>query len=99
MRRAARTDNNHADIRDGLRDAGYEVDDTHSLGDGFADIVVESKAMNSMFIHLEIKSLGGKLTPAETEYHELHKRAPLKIVYSLEGALLVMEQYDQIRFD
>ncbi len=39
-----------------------------------------------------------RLTPDEKKFHN-KSRGPLKIVYTLEGALLVMEQYDQIRFD
>ncbi len=98
MRRASRVDNNHADIRDGLRRAGYFVADTSRLGGGFPDMVVESKAVDPVYILLEVKSPGGKLTPDEKKFHN-KSRGPLKIVYTMEGALLVMEQYDQIRFD
>jgi hypothetical protein len=47
---------------------------------------------------MEVKSPGGKLTPDEKKFHK-ERRGPLKIVYSLEGALLVMEGYDRVRFD
>ena len=40
MRRAARTDANHAAIRDALRKAGASVVDTSSVGGGFPDLVV-----------------------------------------------------------
>lgn len=39
MRRRARTDANHADVRDALRVAGWTVIDTSRAGDGFPDLV------------------------------------------------------------
>lgn len=99
MRRAARTDNNHADIRDGLRKVGYPVTDLSKSGGGVPDLLVQSKAIDPIFVLLEIKSLGGKLTPAEVKFHLKHKRGPLHKVFSFENALLVMERYDKIRFD
>lgn len=42
MRRAARTDNNHADVRDGLRALGLKVFDSSALGRGFGDLVVSN---------------------------------------------------------
>lgn len=41
MRRAARTDANHAEIRDGLRALGYVVTDYSGAGDGIFDLLVE----------------------------------------------------------
>lgn len=40
MRRAARRDGNHAEIRDGLRAVGCSVYDTGAVGGAFADLVV-----------------------------------------------------------
>jgi hypothetical protein len=39
MRRAAKTDSNHAEIRDYLRSLGITVADTARLGGGFPDLV------------------------------------------------------------
>lgn len=39
MRRAAKVDANHADIREALRKAGWHVEDTFKLGNGFPDLV------------------------------------------------------------
>jgi hypothetical protein len=43
VRRAARRDANHARIRDGLRDAGFEVRDAGGLGDGMSDLIVKHR--------------------------------------------------------
>lgn len=43
MRRAARRDANHGDIRDGLRRCGFEVRDTGGLGDGWPDLVAKHR--------------------------------------------------------
>lgn len=40
MRRAAKTDTNHAAVRDDLRRMGYSVADTAGMGDDFPDLVV-----------------------------------------------------------
>ena len=40
MRRAARTDANHATIRDALRSVGCSVADTSAVGQGFPDLVI-----------------------------------------------------------
>ncbi len=99
MRRAARTDLAHADIRDGLRRAGYKVTDTSGASNGFPDLLVESKSIDAIFVLMEIKSVGNSLTDAEEKFHKKHMFAPLRVVYSLEGALLVMERYDKVRFE
>lgn len=41
MKRAARTDSNHAEIRDEFRARGCLVADTHGLGAGFPDLVIQ----------------------------------------------------------
>jgi len=44
VRRAARTDGNHAEVRDGLRALGLKVFDSSALGRGFGDLVVSNGA-------------------------------------------------------
>lgn len=67
MRRAARTDGNHAAIVEALRASGWYVHDTSRLGHGFPDLVV---ARNGQLRLVEIKD-GAKppskrtLTPEE----------------------------------
>jgi hypothetical protein len=84
MMTAKRTDLLHAEIRDGLRQAGYWVWDTHELGDGFPDLMVIDSVGIAL---LEVKSKNGRLTPAEERFWNtcpLWER--LAIVRSLEQA-------------
>ncbi len=99
MRRASKVDNNHADIRNGLRTAGYRVHDTSSTGNGFPDLMVESKSVDPIFVLIEAKTKKGKLTSAQKDFHYKHRRGPLHVLRSLEAALLIMERYDKVRFD
>ena len=41
MRRARRVDSNHAEIRDGLRQAGADVTDLSGIGGGIPALIVE----------------------------------------------------------
>lgn len=76
MRRAAKVDNNHAEIRDGLRQLGFSVADTSRLGAGFPDLVcaglrwsnsqVECSIVETLLI--EVKQPKKKLTPDEQEF-------------------------------
>lgn len=52
MRRASRTDANHAEIVKALRDIGASVRDTSAVGCGFPDLVVGMRGRNWL---LEIK--------------------------------------------
>jgi len=79
-----RRDINHVEIRDGLRQAGYYIDDTADHGHGFPDLLSVNK--NGEIIMLEVKQPGAKLTADEVEYHK-HFPGPLYIVRSLEMAL------------
>lgn len=64
MRHAKRTDTNHAEIRDGLRDLGHEVADFSHVGGGVADLAV--RISETMVLWLEVKrDKKEKLTPAE----------------------------------
>lgn len=85
MRRDARVDANQAEIVEALRQVGAVVFDTHALGGGFLDIAVLFRGA----VHLiEIKMPGGKLTPAEQEFHDAWGNSPfVHIVYSMEDAL------------
>jgi hypothetical protein len=67
MRRAARTDSNHAAIRDELRDMGFEVFDTHALGNGYPDLHVSKNGWSAL---VEVKaSVKATLTPDEWDFH------------------------------
>jgi hypothetical protein len=88
----ARTDANHAEIRDGLRDLGYTVIDTSKFGRGFPDLLVVSRT--NQIILLEVKSPGGKLSAAEKKFHELTRRAAVHVVYSIEEAISFLVAVD-----
>lgn len=80
MRRAARTDNNHAMIREAFRTLGWAWADTFRLGQGFPDGVVSKSGVN---ILIEVKSADGKLTDDEAEFAATW-RGPYEIVRSVE---------------
>ena len=91
MRRDARTDANHAEIREGLCRAGYAVFDVHHVP-GLLDLQVLSKN-GLIIVPMEIKSFEGKLTPKEEKYL---KSWPGHIVRTLDEALEIMYKIDRI---
>ena len=84
-----RTDSNHAEIRDGLRKAGYEVEDTSWIGRGHVDLMVRGDFRTVM---LEVKSGDAKLTDAEKELHTKFIGCGWHVVRTLKQALEVMEK-------
>jgi len=84
-----RTDENHAEIRDGLRKAGYEVEDTSWIGRGHVDLMVKGDFRTVM---LEVKSGNAKLTDAERELHAKFSGCGWHVVRTLEQALDVMRK-------
>ena len=92
MRRAARTDRNHASIRDGLRRIpGVTVADTSGAGDGFPDIVAGYAGINTL---LEIKD-GSKppshrrLKPAQVAFRDSW-RGQYAVVTTLDEAIQIV---------
>lgn len=79
-----RTDNNHAEIRDGLRAAGWTVEDTSAFGHGFPDLLV---GIDGTFVLFEVKSKGGELNERELRFHAKFCESPIYVVYTLEEAL------------
>jgi len=84
-----RTDTNHEEIREGLRKAGYEVEDTSWIGRGHVDLMVRGDFRTVM---LEIKYLDAKLTDAERELHTKFSGCGWHVVRTLEQALDVMRK-------
>ena len=78
-----RVDNNHAEIRDGLRMLGFVVWDTSQAGYGFPDLVV---ARGGVVRAVEVKSKGGKLTEAETRFRDAFGDWVI-VAYCLEDVL------------
>ena len=66
MRRAAKTDTNHAEIVEALREIGANVFDTHDVGSGFPDIIIGYRGVNFL---AEIKGPKGTMTPLERWFH------------------------------
>ena len=71
VRRAAKTDGNHADVLKALRDAGATAQSLHTVGQGCPDILVGFRGIN---ILLEVKdgsltSSRRELTADEREWH------------------------------
>ena len=84
-----RTDTNHAEIRDGLRKAGYFCFDSSRFGSGFPDLIVRG---GGRVVMLEIKQGSAKLTDAEKDFHEAFYGLGLHVVRTLEQALDVMRK-------
>lgn len=87
MRRAARTDLNHAEVRDALRAAGWYVHDTSGAGDGMADLVVCGPG--GVWVLVEVKSKRGKLTMAQQALRAVADQAgaPYIVVRTVEEAV------------
>jgi Holliday junction resolvase len=90
MRRAARTDDNHAAIVSALRGSGFAVIDTSGVGNGFPDLLV---GHNRRWILLEVKD-GAKSpsrrrkTPDQIKWWDQYAHAgPVALVESVEQAL------------
>lgn len=86
-RYAARRDTTHADIRDGLRKAGFSVFDAGGVGGDFPDLVVGAHGFTFMF---EAKSPNGKPSDGQSRFAADWRGGPIAVVYSLEQALAVI---------
>lgn len=92
MRYAKRTDANHAEIRDGLRAAGFPVLDLSGAGHGVPDLSV--LAAPGKVVFLEVKtSEKEKLTKAETEWFKFAGTVSV-VVWSLEQALEIVREIE-----
>ena len=63
---AKRTDANHGEIRQAMRDAGAKVKDLSGCGKGVPDTVVYTQ--DGRLLLVEIKTATGKLTPAQVGF-------------------------------
>ena len=87
MRRAARVDNNHGEIRDKLRKLGYSVFDTSGVGRSFPDLVVADKYRT---ILVEVKSGTGALSEGQETFQEAWQ-GEICTAYTLENVLEFFE--------
>ncbi len=85
MRRAAKVDANHGEIVEALRKAGYFVQSLAAIGGGCPDLLV---ACGRRWMVMEVKDLGGKLTPDQKIWHATCE-APVPTVRTPEQALTV----------
>jgi hypothetical protein len=83
---AKRTDGNHAEIRQAMRDAGAEVEDLSGSGKGMPDTLVWTPHTGLMLV--EIKMPKGTLTAHQVRFHA---RFPVHIVRSVDDAMRLIE--------
>ncbi len=88
MRRAARTDNNHAEIVAALRSVGAGVCDLSAVGKGCPDLLV---AYRGRWLTVEVKDgskppSARKLTAEQQKWHAAHP-AQVHVVKNVDEAL------------
>lgn len=91
---AKRTDGNHADIRDAMREAGAEVEDMSGSGKGMPDTLVYTP--DGRLLLVEIKMPKGTLTGPQVRFHA---RFPVHIVRTVEAALELVADPDHDSHD
>lgn len=79
---AKRTDANHAEIRQAMRDVGAEVEDLSGCGKGMPDTLVLTP--DGRLLLVEIKTATGKLTQPQIKFHA---RFPVHVVRSVREAV------------
>ena len=79
----ARVDSNQPEIVAALRKAGATVQHLHMVGKGCPDLLVGFRGRNFL---LEIKSPGGRMTPAEQRFFD-EWSGQVSIVCTIEQAL------------
>lgn len=87
--RRARPDANQPEIFDGLRRAGYLVEDTSAVGYGFPDAVVGTPW--DTMATLEVKSEDGELRPSQVKWSLKWHRFPRVVARTLAEALAGFE--------
>lgn len=96
MRRAARTDANHAEILQAFRDCGFQVFDTSRLGGGFPDCVVHRNTHGVVLVEIKDGAKppsARKLTPDEDEFAQ---RFPVDIVTSVDDVLALANKNEAV---
>lgn len=87
----AKTDANHAAIRDALRANGWHVEDTARLGGGFPDLVA---IRHGIVEFIEIKD--GRKPPSKRQLTPLEQVTVLKF-HAAGKRILVLESVDQAK--
>jgi hypothetical protein len=87
-RYAKRTDRNHQEIRNGLKEDGYLVDDLSGIGQGIPDLAVQSPRGWPPCLFLEVKDgtkppSARRLTEAEERFMNLIGKDRCRVANSL----------------
>ena len=91
--RAKRTDANHAEVRDKLREAGYSVEDLSGSGDGCPDLLVGVTVAGSPWNFLfEVKVAGtGRPTPKQVSWHD-NWQGQVAVIHCVDDAIRIIER-------
>jgi hypothetical protein len=96
MRHARRTDRNHAEVRDGIRERGHDVCDMGAVGNGVPDLCVRHpQGFYPLFLQVKdgLKPPSARrLTPMEEEWNR-YCGAITRTVTSLDEALDAIEEW------
>lgn len=94
MRYAAKVDDAHPAIREGLRARGWSAEDIHRQSNGCPDLLVGAWGWFTAII--EVKSPGPPssqaLTPKETAWHARWRGLPVVVATSLDDALAKLQR-------
>ena len=91
MSYAKQVDKNHGDIRDGLRELGFQVEDTSRVGKGFPDLMVGGVHRCTgmgVIVLVEVKRKGGELTGDQEVFHDRWRGFPVLVAYDLGDVLI-----------
>ena len=100
-RRAAKVDDNQADVVTMFRSLGLSVALTHAAGEGFPDLVVGGmpRDMGALPTNVLVEVKDGskppsarKLTPAQYDFHG-EWRGAIEIVETIDDVMRVYERY------
>lgn len=86
--RNPKADKNQSDIVRALRKCGYSVQHLHGVGQGCPDLIVANTQRNLL---VELKSKGGRTTPAQKKWFQ-DWPGPALIAYSAEEVIAYMER-------
>lgn len=97
MRRAAKVDQNQAEIVAAFRKLGCAVFPTHQIGQGFPDIFVRTPGPQPRAYVVEIKDgskppSARKLTPAEKLFHDMFSGV-VEVVTSVEDVQALVSKW------
>lgn len=87
-RYAVKVDANQGEITKALTEAGYTWVDTHALGHGFPDLMVQAR--NGALVLLEVKTADGRMTDDEKLFFTQWRGSPIYVVRTAGDALSVL---------